>query len=290
MSRGGRRPPWRRLVVHSYRLGFSWIARGARRRSWPHPRAGLYRVLVPLEPWRYYELARVAGQPFAGDCLDVSSPKLLPSLLRREGAGRWVAVDLLAEEIARWRSVDPDLDLRVEDARSLSFGDASFDVVACVSVIEHVAGEGDAAAMAEIWRVLRPGGVLHLTTNVAARGREVLTERAVYGNDPAARAAGGAFFERHYAEGDLRERLLALPWEEEEREYVRQRRPVHERFFAARPWSFLLGGLLPLVCVGNFVRIGGTGELAPNEHAVVYLRLRRPPAAHSGTAGDAAHD
>ena len=33
---------------------------------------------------------------------------------------------------------------------------------------------------------------------------------------------------------------------------MRERRPVHERFFAARPWSFLAGGLLPLACVRNF--------------------------------------
>jgi SAM-dependent methyltransferase len=278
MTAGGRRRAWRPLFAHSYRLGAQWAVRGARRASWPHPRAGLYRLLVPLEPWRYYELARVAGEPFGGDCLDVSSPKLLASCLRREGRGRWVAVDLLPEEIARWRAVDPALDLRVEDARALSFGDASFDAVACVSVIEHVPGEADAAAMAEIWRVLRPGGVLHLTTNVAAHPREIRTERPVYGD--ASRTdddeAEGVFFERHYTEDTLRDRLLALPWTEEAREYVRERRPVHERFFAARPWSFLAGGLLPLACVRNFATISGPGALAAGEHGVVYLRLRRP--------------
>ena len=278
MTRAGRRPAWRRLFAHSYRLGAEWAIRGARRASWPHPRAALYRLLVPLEPWRYYELGRVAAEPFGGDCLDVSSPKLLASCLRREGRGRWVAVDLLSEEIARWRAIDPALDLRVEDARALSFEDASFDSVACVSVIEHVPGEGDAATMAEIWRVLRPGGVLHLTTNVAAHPREIRTERPVYGEMSGAADDGGegAFFERHYTEAALRERLLALPWSEEVREYVRERRPVHERFFAARPWSFLAGGLLPLACARNFAAISGPGVLAPEEHGVVYLRLRRP--------------
>ena len=172
---------WRPLVAHSYRLGAAWAARGARGGGWPSGRAGVYRLLVPLEPWRYYELGRVASEPFAGDCLDVSSPKLLASLLQREGRGRWTAVDLLPDEVARWRDLDPALDLRVEDARALPFADGSFDAVACVSVIEHVEGDGDAAAMAEIWRVLRPGGVLHLTTNVAARAHDVLVDRPVYG-------------------------------------------------------------------------------------------------------------
>jgi SAM-dependent methyltransferase len=283
MTAGGRGPAWRRLFAQSYRLGADWAVRGARHASWPHPRAGLYRLLVPLEPWRYYELARVAGEPFEGDCLDVGSPKLLASRLQREGRGRWVAVDLLPGEIARWRAVDPALDLRVEDARALSFGDASFDAVACVSVIEHVPGDGDAAAMAEIWRVLRPGGVLHLTTNVAAHPREIRTARPVYGDvgegETVADGAEGVFFERHYTEDTLRRRLLTLPWREEAREYVRERRPVHERFFAARPWSFLAGGLLPLACVRNFTAISGPGALAAEEHGVVYLRLRRPGAA-----------
>lgn len=279
MSAGRRGPAWSRLVAHSYRLGVRWLARGLRGRGWSHPRAGLYRLLVPLEPWRFYELDRVAREDFAGDCLDVSSPKLLPSLLAHEGAGRWTAIDVLEDEVARWRTLDPGLDLRVEDARALSFPDGSFDAVVCVSVIEHVAGDGDALAMAEMWRVLRPGGVLRLTTNVSGRPGEVRTARVVYdteGSGGAQPVPGGAFFERRYSEETLAARLLALGWHEEAREYVHERWPVHERFFRMRPLSFLLGGLLPLVCVRNFARVGSPTELPPGEHGVVYLRLRRP--------------
>jgi len=276
MSGGRRGPAWSRLVLHSYRLGLTWLARGLRGGGgWAHPRAGLYRLLVPLEPWRYYELARVVREPFAGDCLDVASPKLLASLLRHEGRGRWTAVDLFSQEIARWRALDPALDLRVEDARALSFVDGSFDAVACVSVIEHIPGEGDAAAMAEMWRVLRPGGTLHLVTNVAASDGELLVDQAPWGE--ASEPAGGrVFFERRYSEASLASRLLGLPWEEGAREYVRERRPVHRPFFAARPWSFAVGGLLPLVCVRNFAPIPGPRALRDDEHGVVYLRLRRP--------------
>jgi SAM-dependent methyltransferase len=253
------------------------VATGTRGCGWAHPRAGLYRLLVPLEPWRYFELSRVAREPFAGDCLDVSSPKLLPSLLAHERQGRWTAVDLLAEEVARWRVVDPSLSLGVEDARSLSFADESFDAVVCVSVIEHVPDQGDTVAMSEIWRVLRPGGVLHLTTNVAARAGEVHTERAVYDTgEPASGGDLGVFFERRYSAETLQSRLLGLPWQEEAREYVRERWPIHGAFFAGRPWSFLLGGLLPLTCARNFPRILDPAELPADRHGVVYLRLRRP--------------
>ena len=277
-----RAPGWRRLMVHSYRVGLRRLGAGALRGDRRHLRQALYRVLVPLEPWRFHELGWTAEHDFAGRWLDVGSPKLLPSLLRREGRGEWVAVDLLEEEVDLWRALDPALDGRVADARELPFEDGAFDGAVCVSVIEHVPDAedeaGDARAMAELWRVLRPGGTLHLTTNVASRARDVLTSAPVYGS--ASPAVGGlAFFERQYDEEALARRLLGLPWEELARGYVRERLPVHRRFFAARPLSFLAGGLLGLVCPRNFAPIAGPSALREDEHGVVALTLRKPAGA-----------
>lgn len=266
---------WHGLTRRSWALGLRWLGKTLRTRRMVAPRAGLYRLLVPLEPWRFYELARVAAEPFAGDCLDVSSPKLLASRLNAAGHGRWIAVDLFADEIERWRVLDPALDLRVMDARALDLPDGSVDAVACVSVIEHIAGDGDTRAMAEMWRVLRPGGVLHLTTNVAATHTDVFVGRPVWG-EASERVGGRVFFERRYSERAVGERLLGAGWIEEHREYVRERRPVHERFFAARPWSFLAGPVLGAVCARNFARIDSPAELAPRRHAAMYLRLRKP--------------
>jgi SAM-dependent methyltransferase len=275
-------PGWRRLVLHSYRLGLRRLPAAALRRDRRHLRQALYRVLVPLEPWRFHELGWTAEHDFAGRWLDVGSPKLLPSLLRREGRGEWVAIDLLEEEVDLWRALDPALDARVADARELPFEDGAFDGAICVSVIEHVPDEGDEAgdaqAMAELWRVLRPGGVLLLTTNVAARAREVLSAAPVYGD--ASPAVGElAFFERQYDEEALARRLLGLPWDELGRGYVRERLPIHRRFFAARPLSFLAGGLLALVCPWNFARIPGPSALPEGVHGVVALTLRKPAGA-----------
>lgn len=206
--------------------------------------------------------------------LDVGSPKLLASLLDREGHGSWTAVDLLSDEIALWRILDPRLDLRVHDARALPYGDGCFDAVVCVSVIEHVPGDGDAEAMREMRRVLRPGGVLHLTTNVSAAPRDVVAGAAVYGAASVA-MEGGHFFERHYSAASLAGRLIGPGWTELAREYVRERRPVHRTFFRLRPLSFLAGNLLPLVSARNFTAIASPSDLAPDEHGVVYLQLRR---------------
>jgi SAM-dependent methyltransferase len=262
---------WRRLVRHSYRLGARWLARGAPGR----PRPGLYRVLVPLEPWRYWELGRVAEEPFAGRVLDVASPKLLASLLQHEGRGAWTAIDLFAREIEDWRRLDPGLDLQVADARRLGFADESFDACVSVSVVEHIAGDGDARAMDEIWRVLRPGGTLHLTTNVASEPGEVWVDRAAWGEGGERREDGRVFFERRYAERDLERRLLGRPWAVTAREYVRQRRDVHGRFFALRPWSFAVGGALRWVCPRNFRPVADAAALPAGEQGVVYLRLRK---------------
>jgi hypothetical protein len=129
--------------------------------------------------------------------------------------------------------------------------------------------------MAEIWRVLRPGGVLHLTTNVAARGGEVWVDRQPWG-DASERVNGRVFFERRYSEAELGDRLLSLPWQVEAREYVRQARDVHGRFFAWRPWSFAFGNALALVCPGNFRPVATPAALRAGEMGVAYLRLRRP--------------
>ncbi|MBI4385396.1 class I SAM-dependent methyltransferase [Candidatus Parcubacteria bacterium] len=47
------------------------------------------------------------------------------------------------------------------DAARLSYAAASFDAVLCLDVLEHV--QDDAAVIAEIWRVLRPGGCVFIT-------------------------------------------------------------------------------------------------------------------------------
>ena len=85
----------------------------------------------------------------------------------------WTAIDVNpdAVDMARRildREIAPDLGARVrfviEDALHMSFPDASFDVAASFSALEHIPGaEHRRAAMREMVRVVRPGGHVVIT-------------------------------------------------------------------------------------------------------------------------------
>jgi ubiquinone/menaquinone biosynthesis C-methylase UbiE len=59
-----------------------------------------------------------------------------------------------------------DADLTVGNAESLAFGDAAFDTVLCTISLCNI--PDDRAAIAEMYRVLRPGGRLVLVDHVAS--------------------------------------------------------------------------------------------------------------------------
>jgi len=90
------------------------------------------------------------------------------------GARELVGVDLAETEVPGLRSV-------VSDVRSLPFDDDAFDLVLCVSTLEHVgrdteqyavdaarADDGDEAALRELHRVLAPGGRLLVSVPTGA--------------------------------------------------------------------------------------------------------------------------
>jgi len=75
---------------------------------------------------------------------------------------RLAGVDLNPAAVAQARARLPDADLHVAAADALPYADASFDCVTCIEVLEHVPAERRRDALAEMRRVLRPGGRLVL--------------------------------------------------------------------------------------------------------------------------------
>jgi GT2 family glycosyltransferase/glycosyltransferase involved in cell wall biosynthesis/SAM-dependent methyltransferase len=80
-----------------------------------------------------------------------------------------VGLDNSAEALAyaQARYVDPHLSFRLGDARSTELPDASFDLIVCFELIEHIAEQ--AAVLAEIRRLLVADGCLLISTPDADR-------------------------------------------------------------------------------------------------------------------------
>lgn len=85
----------------------------------------------------------------------------------RRGA-RAVSLDLARHKLEFGRRLRGHPSLVEGDALALPFADASFDVVMSVCAIEHF--DDGAAALAEMARVLRPGGDLVLSADALTRG------------------------------------------------------------------------------------------------------------------------
>jgi SAM-dependent methyltransferase len=100
-----------------------------------------------LERHRLLKLANREQQFFAGkDVLHFAPESAIRKLVLDENPRSYVTADLFA----------PGVDRR-ENIEALTIEDRTFDVVICLHVLEHV---NDQAAIAELHRVVRPGGLL----------------------------------------------------------------------------------------------------------------------------------
>ena len=73
-----------------------------------------------------------------------------------------VTADVAAQR-AFYHVALPLHDLSVENMHSIP--DQSFDVVMCISTIEHVAVDKHDDALRELWRITRPGGLIFITSD-----------------------------------------------------------------------------------------------------------------------------
>jgi SAM-dependent methyltransferase len=194
---------WLRLYGLSIGLGLRHLLRHG------YAKEAVIRVLLPLEPSRYLELPwamRSLGVRSGERVLDLASPKLLAVALARSGAAV-VSVDRFEREVETWRALAGDsVRFEVADGRSLPFSDGEFDHAYSVSVLEHIERGGAQEALAELARVVRPGGRVAVTLPFAHEAREEWRHEPVYGGE-----SGRTFFQLWYDEARASELTAAVP-------------------------------------------------------------------------------
>ena len=84
------------------------------------------------------------------------------AIARRQPAATVIGVDGDSEMLARARAKAPDIEFDEALAQDLPYDDGSFDAVVTSLFFHHLTRDLKLAALAEVARVLRPGGELHV--------------------------------------------------------------------------------------------------------------------------------
>lgn len=115
----------------------------------------------------YGRLLRRAGIPAGARVLDAGcgTGAFLPLLAAQVGPdGHLAALDLTAEHVVaarrRMRGALPPCEVVRGDVRRLPYPSASFDAVWCANTVQYLTDADLRVALAEMRRVLRPGGLL----------------------------------------------------------------------------------------------------------------------------------
>ena len=196
-----------RLWIETIGIGLKLLLRG----EW----SDASKVLVaPIGYWRCLPFAATKeafDRLSAPTVLDIGSPKMLSLLLAKHTTNPVFATDLDDPALyARWEPTAKSVGLtnyraEFQDARSLKYLDASFDLVYSISVIEHIPDDGDAAALREIARVLKPGGIAVIEVPYRRKFETIYRKYSSRG----APLEEPEFYERRYDRIELQRRLLS---------------------------------------------------------------------------------
>jgi SAM-dependent methyltransferase len=237
------------LDAYGRRLGLRLAGRGDSH--------GVELLVHPIDSVRYFEFGFAARALPAGakECLDVSSPRLFSLWMAETHPG--VTVDLLnpdaadlgrTERTVRKLGID-NVRCRVAAVEGLDPA-ARFDAIWSISVVEHIPGDGDTAAVRRLHDALRPGAPLILTVPVARAFTDEYRERDVYGLGRT-QERGRYFFQHQYDEGAIGERLVsAAPWAKVELRWFGEREPGTWQRFEER---WMADGFAAIVEDARFV-------------------------------------
>jgi SAM-dependent methyltransferase len=114
-----------------------------------------------LKQKKYREIVKQLGETQGLVCLDIGSDNGVISYLLRQRGGTWKSADL-DEGSVRAISDLVDTDVYQIDGGRTPFEDREFDKIVIVDFLEHI--EDDRGFIQELYRILKPEGVLIINT------------------------------------------------------------------------------------------------------------------------------
>jgi SAM-dependent methyltransferase len=184
-----------------------------------HKNKALPLILNPVSCVRYFEFdyckRNLGHHNDAKQIIDISSPYLFGFYIAHRYDLKYTYLNPDKREIDHIEHMREHVYPRsnystnIADATNLPYRDNSVDDIISISVIEHVNGSGDSAAMAEMWRTLKPGGKLILTFPIKRVYEEEFREDNVFGLN-VDQKNGKFFFQRFYDQKTIDIRLLSM--------------------------------------------------------------------------------
>jgi SAM-dependent methyltransferase len=268
-----------------YRFGLRVGARALRFA----PRHAVKRLVLPVEYIRCAEFRYVLEHlevTAAHRVLDIGSPKLLGLFLAaRVGAHVWatdLVDDFFAPSAAYATSVlgrhHERYVIETQDAQALNYRDESFDRIFSVSVVEHIPGNGDASAVREIARVLKPGGIVCLTVPWSDRGYvEELHAPSPDVYWVKSQEPHKVFYQRAYDHDSLHTRLLTHDRLElvDVSFWGERRIAVEDAILSRRLPRFIRYAMLPAHFALNRLFLSPLEETEPSRKKVACVTLRK---------------
>ena len=119
----------------------------------------------PADPWPRLRRVRefAAGLPDGSRVLDLGCGNGLPATRELSERHAVTAVDISPEQAARATVNAPRAEVICADVRDLRFGDASFDAILALYLVDNVPSSGYDALFRRLAAWLRPGGRLLLS-------------------------------------------------------------------------------------------------------------------------------
>jgi len=200
--------PGKEFAAFGFKLAFNFLLKG---------KLSLKLFLNPVSIVRYFEYDfadKIMGNIADKTILDVSSPYLFGFFITNNIKCKYNYINPDQNDLQNVESLSSKIKFKGDyltdciDGTKLTYPNKFFDRIVSISVIEHVNNNGDSEVLREMWRVLKPGGLLILTFPVKKEYEEEFISEDIY-NLNREETEGRFFFQRYYDDKKIEERLLS---------------------------------------------------------------------------------